>query len=449
MQTYDFDLFVIGAGSGGVRASRIAAGHGAKVAIAEEYRLGGTCVIRGCVPKKLLMYAAQFGPAFDDAAGFGWDVATPRHDWNALIAAKDAEIDRLEAVYQRLLENAGVKIYAGRAQIAGPHRVTVCGITVTAKTILVATGATPVKPAIPGADLMITSNDAFYLDKAPKRIAIVGGGYIACEFAGIFNGLGAHVLQLHRGLQILRGFDDELRNHLGGELIKSGVDLRVGVDVTAVERRGDARSIYLTTGEAIEVDAVMAATGRRSNTSDTGLETVGVTLDEDGAIKVDKYSRTSNPDIYAVGDVTNRLNLTPVAIHEGHAFADTVFGDRSRASEHNDVPFAVFSQPQAASVGLTEVQARARYSSIATYGSTFRPMRSVLSRRDEKAFVKLIVDATTDRVVGAHIVGADAAEIIQGIAIAIKAKATKADFDATLGVHPTLAEEFVTLRAAR
>lgn len=449
MQTYDFDLFVIGAGSGGVRASRIAAGYGAKVAIAEEHRFGGTCVIRGCVPKKLLMYASQFAQAFDDAAGFGWSASTPVHDWASLIAAKDAEIARLEAIYAQMLQNAGVKSIKGRARIVGPHRVEVNGVVFTAKVILVATGSAPVKPAIPGAELMITSNEAFYLDTLPGRIAILGGGYIACEFAGILNGLGSHVTQLHRGGQILRGFDDELRNRLSAEVSKSGVDLRVGVDVVAVEKRHDGLSVYLTTGESIEVDAVMAATGRRSNTSGLGLDTVGVLLDETGAIKVDEYSATSNPHIYAVGDVTNRLNLTPVAIHEGHAFADTVFGGKPRATVHDDVPFAVFSQPQAASVGLTEAQARERHLHVAIYSSEFRPMYAALSGRDERALVKLVVDASTDRVLGAHIVGTDAAEIIQGIAIAIKAKATKADFDATLGVHPTLAEEFVTLRKPR
>ncbi|GAB7542931.1 glutathione-disulfide reductase [Cupriavidus sp. 8B] len=449
MQNYDFDLFVIGAGSGGVRAARVAAGHGARVAIAEEYRLGGTCVIRGCVPKKLLMYASQFGPGFADSAGFGWSRMDPSHSWTSLIAAKNAEITRLEGIYRRLLEAAGVEIFTGRAQFSGPNEITINGASVSANTILIATGATPAMPAVPGAQLMITSNDAFDLPAAPDRIAIVGGGYIACEFAGIFNGLGRKVVQLHRGSQILRGFDDELRNHLGDELSKSGIDLRLGVDVVAVERQRGALSVHLSTGEAIEVDAVMAATGRMCNTWRLGLETVDVALDINGAIKVDEFSQTSCPGVYAVGDVTNRLNLTPVAIHEGHAFADTIFGGKPRSIDHANVPFAVFSQPQAASVGLSEAQARARYADVAIYGSTLRPMRAALSQRNEKALVKLVVDESTDRVVGAHIVGADAAEIIQGIAVAIKAKATKADFDTTLGVHPTLAEEFVTLRSRR
>lgn len=449
MQTYDFDLFVIGAGSGGVRAARIAAGHGAKVAIAEEYRFGGTCVIRGCVPKKLLMYASQFGHGYEDAAGFGWSSVAASHSWTSLIAAKDVEITRLEGIYQRLLENAGVEMFLGRAQITGPNRVAVNGASVSAKTILIATGATPVKPSVAGAHLMMTSDDVFDLPALPRRIAIIGGGYIACEFAGIFNGLGRNVVQLYRGSQILRGFDDDLRSHLGEELKKSGIDLRLGTDVAAVEPQRDVLSVQLTTGGAIEVDAVMAATGRLCNTWGLGLDVVDVAVDENGAIKVDEYSRTSNPDIYAVGDVTNRLNLTPVAIHEGHAFADSVFGGKPRSADHKNVPFAVFSQPQVASVGLSEAEARVRYPDIAIFGTTFRPMRAALSQRDEKSLVKLVVDASTDRVVGAHIVGTDAAEIIQGIAIAIKAKATKADFDATIGVHPTLAEEFVTLRNRR
>jgi glutathione reductase (NADPH) len=449
MQTYDFDLFIIGAGSGGVRASRIAAGYGARVGIAEEYRLGGTCVIRGCVPKKLLMYASLFGQAFGEARGFGWDTSTPKHDWASMIASVDAEVSRLEAVYQRLLEDAGVSIFAGRAHLAGPQRVAVNGITVSAKTILIATGAMPEKPRIPGADLMTTSNDVFSLKRAPRRITIIGGGYIACEFAGIFNGLGTRVMQLHRGPQILRGFDDELRHHLAAEIIKTGVDLRLSVDALALERQRGSLCLYLSTGEVVEVDAVMAATGRRCNTAGIGLQEAGVALDETGAIKVDEYSRTSNPDIYAVGDVTNRLNLTPVAIHEGHAFADSVFGNRRRPVDHANVPFAVFSRPQAASVGLSETEARARYTDVAVYSSAVRPMRVALSRTDERALVKLVVDTSTDRVIGVHVVGADASEIIQGIAIAIKAKATKAVFDATLGVHPTLAEEFVTLRTSR
>jgi glutathione reductase (NADPH) len=449
MQTFDFDLFVIGAGSGGVRASRIAAGHGAKVAIAEEHRLGGTCVIRGCVPKKLLMYASQFGQAFEDAVGFGWEATTSVHHWASLIEAKNVEIDRLEGVYQRLLQNAGVKVFDGRATIAGPHTIAVNGALVTAGKILIATGATPVKPSVPGAELMITSNEAFELESAPKRVVVIGGGYIACEFSGIFKGLGGSVLQVYRGPQILRGFDDELRSHLAAEVIKGGIDLRVDTDVTAVERHGETLRVQLTTGEEVEADAVMAATGRRCNTLNLGLEKAEVALDENGAIKVDRYSQTSNPHIYAVGDVTNRMNLTPVAISEGHAFADSVFGAQDRPTDHENIPFTVFSQPQVASVGLGEAEARARYAQVKIYSSTFRPMMAALSRRDEKVLVKLVIDAATDRVLGAHAVCAEASEIIQGLAIAIKAKATKADFDATLGVHPTIAEEFVTLRTAR
>lgn len=395
------------------------------------------------------MYASQFGQGFHDSAGFGWEVASRSHRWTTLTSAKDAEIARLETVYRQLLMKAGVKIFAGRAQIAGPHRVEVNGTLVTARVILVATGAAPQRLSIPGADLAITSNEVFSLPAAPRRIAIIGGGYIACEFSGIFNGLGSQVVQLHRGDQVLRGFDAELRDCLAGQIKESGVDLRLNTKPMSIERRGGTLAVSLSTGETLEVDVVMAATGRQPNSAGIGLQAGGVDLDGSGAIKVDEYSRTSNRNIYAVGDVTNRLNLTPAAIHEGHAFADTVFGDSPRPCNHENVPCAVFSQPQAASVGLSESQARACSMDVAIYVSTFRPMRSALSKRNEKALVKLVVDATTKRVLGAHIVGADAAEIIQGIAIAIKAGATKADFDATLGVHPTLAEEFVTLRDPR
>jgi glutathione reductase (NADPH) len=449
MQTYDFDLFVIGGGSGGVRASRVAAGYGAKVGIAEAFRLGGTCVIRGCVPKKLMMYASQFRSAFEDSRGYGWTLGPYVHDWAAMVAARDKEIDRLEGIYRSLLDKSGVAVFSGRAELDGPHRIRLNGEVITAKVILLATGATPARLEVPGAELTVTSDEVFSLRDAPRRVAIVGGGYIACEFAGIFNGLGTQVVQLHRGNQILRGFDDELRFHLADEIARTGVDLRLGVDVTAVERERDALSVHLSNGSVCEVDAVMVATGRHCATGGLRLDSVGVDVDGGGAIKVNEFSRTTNPHVYAVGDVTNRLKLTPVAIHEGHAFADTVFGGQSRAISHNNVPFAVFSQPQAASVGLSEEQARAQFDDVKIYGSSFRPMRAALSLREERALVKLVVDGKTDRVLGAHIVGADAAEIIQGLAIALKVGARKADFDATLGVHPTLAEEFVTLRTAR
>jgi glutathione reductase (NADPH) len=446
MSQYDFDLFVIGGGSGGVRAGRIAAGYGARVAVAEEYRYGGTCVIRGCVPKKLLVYGSEFSHAFEDAAGFGWSVGERRFDWSAMIAAKDKEIGRLEKIYRGLFENAGAKTFDGRATLKDAHTVLINDKPVTAGTILIATGGHPVKPAIPGAELMITSNEAFHLKQMPKRIIVIGGGYIACEFAGIFNGFGAKVTQLYRGEQILRGFDHDIRSHLAGELVKSGIDLKLKTDVTKIETVAGGLLAHLTDGSTMEVDAVMAATGRKPNTDGLGLEAVGVKTDADGAVVVDAYSRSSVENIYAVGDVTNRINLTPVAIREGHAFADTVFGNKPRKADHNDVPAAVFSQPSVGTVGLSEEDARKTYGEVDVYRTAFRPMRATVSGRDERILMKLVVDAKSDRVVGAHMVGPEAGEIIQGIAIAIKAKATKADFDATVGIHPTAAEEFVTLR---
>ena len=447
MTQYDFDLFVIGGGSGGVRAGRIAAGHGARVAVAEEYRYGGTCVIRGCVPKKLLVYASEYAHGFEDAAGFGWSVGETRFDWPTLIANKDKEIGRLERIYRGLFENAGAKTFDGRATLVDAHTIEVAGQRVTAGTILIATGAAAVKPDVPGAEHMITSNEAFHLPSQPKRVVVLGGGYIALEFAGIFNGLGSRTTVLYRGEQILRGFDDDVRNHLANELVKSGIELRVKTDVTRLDKLADGTlRLTLTDGSQIEADAVMAATGRKPNTQGLGLEALGVALDGQGAVKVDGFSRSSVAHIYAVGDVTNRINLTPVAIREGHAFADTVFGNKPRQADHADVPSAVFSQPPVGSVGLTEAQAREKYGQVDIYRTSFKPMRHTLSGRDERVLMKLIVDAATDRVVGAHMVGPEAGEIIQGIAIAVKAKATKADFDATVGIHPTAAEEFVTLR---
>jgi glutathione reductase (NADPH) len=449
MNTYDFDLFVIGAGSGGVRASRIAAGYGAKVAVAEEYRLGGTCVIRGCVPKKLLMYASQFGFALEDSKGFGWRVSEASHQWENLIRAKDTEVARLERVYEELLGKAGVEVIKGRATIVGAHEVRVNDVSYTAGHILVATGARPELPEIPGADLMVTSNDVLAMERAPERVAIVGGGYIACEFAGIFKGLGKKVWMVHRGSKLLRGFDEQVREHIGSELAASGIQMRLDSAVAAVERKHGAYLVYLGSGEILEVDLVVAATGRKPNTVGLGLERVGVQVDGQGAVPVDSYSRTSSDHVYAVGDVTNRINLTPVAIHEGHAFADSEFGAKPRPTDHEDVPFAVFSQPQVAAVGLTEAEACAKHGAVRVYSTAFRPMRATLSGRNERVLVKLIADDKTDRILGAHIVAPDAAEIIQGIAVALKAGATKADFDATLGVHPSVAEEFVTLRSAR
>ena len=447
MNQYDFDLFVIGGGSGGVRAARIAAGHGARVAIAEEYRYGGTCVIRGCVPKKLLVYASMFREEFEDAAGFGWEAAEAAFSWPKLIVAKDREIARLEGIYEKLLTGAGVAPLKGRAVLEDPHTVTVGGRRHSAATILVATGARPVKPPIPGAELTITSNEAFHLPALPRRIAILGGGYIACEFAGIFNGLGAEVVQLYRGDQVLRGFDDDVRRHVGQEMSKKGVDLMLNAHVARIDRNRDGKlKLSLGDGTAVEADAVMAATGRSPNTAGLGLEDAGVRLDETGAVVVDEWSRANVEHIYAVGDVTNRVNLTPVAIREGHCFADTVFGRRPRKPDHADVPHAVFCQPTAAAVGLTEAAARAKHRAVDIYRTAFTPLKHTLSGRPEKTLMKLVVDADSDRVLGVHMVGPEAAEIIQGVAIAVKMKATKADFDATLGIHPTAAEEFVTMR---
>ncbi len=447
MSQYDFDLFVIGGGSGGVRAGRISGGYGARVAVAEEYRYGGTCVIRGCVPKKLLVYGSHFSHQFEDAAGFGWTVGESRFDWATMIANKDKEIARLEGIYRKLFENAGAKTFDGRATLKDAHTVLIGDRTVTADKILIATGGHPVKPAIPGAELMITSNEAFHLKEQPKRIVIVGGGYIALEFAGIFNGFGSAVTVLYRGEQVLRGFDEDIRNHLAGEIRKSGIDLRCKTDLTKIEKQADgALRVYLTDGSTLDVDAVMAATGRKPNTAGLGLEVIGVKTDAEGAVVVNEYSRSSVENIYAVGDVTNRINLTPVAIREGHCFADTVFGNKPRSPDHADVPAAVFSQPPVGTVGLSETDARKTYGEVDIYRTSFRPLKATVSGRDERVMMKLVVDAKTDRVVGAHMVGEAAGEIMQGIAVAIKAGAKKADFDATVGIHPTAAEEFVTMR---
>ncbi len=447
MAGHDFDLFVIGGGSGGVRAARIASGHGAKVALAESHRLGGTCVIRGCVPKKLLVYAAHFSEDFEDAPGFGWQVGRADFSWPALIANKDREIHRLEGIYGRLLDKAGVRAFDTRARLTGPNTVALdSGETVTATTILIATGGWPFLPEIPGIEHVITSNEALHLDEQPRRIVVVGGGYIAVEFAGIFNGLGSQVTQLYRGPQILRGFDDDVRATLAQEIRKKGIDLWVESDVASIEKSGDELQLTLTDGTSLETDAVLYATGRVPNSRNLGLEELGVEFDQAGGIVVDAFSKTSVDNIYAVGDVTNRIALTPVAIAEGHAFADTLYGGMPRKADHENVPSAVFSQPSVATVGLTEAEALERHGAVDVYKSSFRPMRHTLSGREETTFMKLIVAAENDLVVGAHMVGPDAAEIIQGVAIAVKCGAKKADFDATIGIHPTAAEEFVTMR---
>ena len=444
--TFDYDLFVIGAGSGGVRASRISSSLGARVAIAEEYRVGGTCVIRGCVPKKLLVYASHFSEDFHDAEGYGWTVGETSHSWPKLIANKDKEIDRLNGIYHNILKNNNVTLYNGRATLLDKNTVKVGDQTITAKYILIATGGTPVMPDVPGIEHAISSNEAFHLESFPKRVIVVGGGYIAVEFAGIFNGLGAEVTQLYRSTQILRGFDDDVRNFLAAEIQKKGIQLRTNANPAKIEKTDNGLKVTLEDGDVLEADAIMYATGRAPNTKDIGLEEVGVTLKENGAVKVTPDSQTSVDNIYAVGDVTDRIALTPVAIHEGMAFAETVFGGRPRAADHENVPSAVFSQPQVGTVGLTEAEAREKFGAVDIYKSQFRPMKMTLTGGTEQAFVKLIVEPKSDIVVGAHIVGGDAAEIIQAVGIALKCKATKAQFDATVGVHPSLAEEIVTMR---
>jgi len=446
MARYDYDLFVIGAGSGGVAASRRAAAHGAKAGIAEDSRVGGTCVIRGCVPKKLLTYAAHYAADFEDAAAYGWSVGRAEFDWPTLIANKDKEIDRLNGIYIRMLKTAGVALHEARATMIDAHTLEVGGKRVTAETILIATGARPVKPPLPGADLAITSNEAFQLPALPKRVVMVGGGYIAVEFAGIFAGLGAKVTQLYRGEQILRGFDRDIRDTLAEEMRKSGVDLHVKTDVTRIEKKDGALSLALTTGESVEVDCVMMATGRKPNTAQIGLEAAGVALGAEGAVAVDDWSRTSVANVYAIGDVTNRMALTPVAINEGRAFADTLYGKTPRKMSYETVPTAVFSNPPVGTVGLTEEAARRRYGAVDVYKANFRPMKHTLTGRQEKTMMKLVVDPKTDKVLGAHMVGADAPEIIQGVAIGLVCGATKAQFDATVAIHPSAAEEFVTMR---
>jgi len=443
---YDFDLFVIGAGSGGVRASRVAANYGARVAVCEESRVGGTCVIRGCIPKKLLVYGAHYGEDFADALAYGWSAAGPRFDWGTLISNKDKEIDRLNRVYIGLLRDAGVQLVQGRAVLRDAHTVVVGDRAYGAETILIATGARPVRPSLPGIEHSITSDEAFHLADLPRRVVIVGGGYIACEFAGIFNGLGAHTTQLYRGTQILRGFDDDVRTFLCREMRRHGVDIRLDHDVRRIERTAAGVELTLLDGSQIACDAIMFATGRAPNTKGLGLEAVGVALDAKGAVAVDAWSRTSVPNIYAVGDVTNRINLTPVALNEGLCFAETLYGPTPRQMDHANVPSAVFSNPSVATVGLTEAAARRALGAIDIYKSTFRPLRHTLTGRDSFVLLKLVVDATSQRVVGAHMVGPEAAETIQGIAIAVKLGATKAQFDATVGIHPTAAEEFVTMR---
>jgi glutathione reductase (NADPH) len=448
MSAFDVDLFVIGGGSGGVRAARIAAQHGARVMLAEEYRLGGTCVIRGCVPKKLLVYASRFRGEFEDAAGFGWTVPHATFDWSTLIANKDKEIARLETVYGALLEKSGVKVCKSRATLVDAHTVQVAtGERVRAAYVLISTGGAPsLGDQIPGIEHAISSNEAFHLTALPRRIVIQGGGYIAVEFAGIFAGLGSHVTLVYRGENILRGFDDDVRQHLRMDMEKHGIRVLTGCKVAAIENAGEHFSVKLSSNNHLTADRVMFAVGRTPNVNKLGLKEAGVEIGKNGGIAVDEYSRTSAQNIYAVGDVTNRINLTPVAIREGHAFADTVFGGKPTAVDHGNVPTAVFSEPEIGTVGLTEAEARARLPRTDIYKAMFRPLKATLSGRDTTVLMKLVVDGTTDRVVGCHVVGEGAAEMAQVAAIAVTMGAKKADFDATMALHPTTAEEFVTMR---
>jgi glutathione reductase (NADPH) len=448
MAGYDVDLFVIGGGSGGVRAARIAAEHGARVMVAEEYRLGGTCVIRGCVPKKLFVYASRFRGEFEDAAGFGWTVPQSSFDWPNLIANKDREIARLEAAYGATLNHAGVKIAKSRAVIADPHTIQLTnGERVRAAYILIATGGTPsFGDPIPGLEHAISSNEAFHLVDFPRRIVIQGGGYIAVEFAGIFAGLGSYVTLVYRGENVLRGFDDDVRQHLRVEMEAHGIRVVTGRTITAIEKSGEHYSVHISDGNHIPAERVMFATGRVPNVAKLGLREAGVQIAKNGGIAVDEFSRTSVQNVYAVGDVTNRINLTPVAIREGHAFADSVFGGKSTAVDHSNVPTAVFSDPEIGAVGLTETEARARLAQTDVYKAMFKPLKATLSGRATKVLMKLVVDGSSDRIVGCHVVGEGAAEIAQIAAIAVKVGAKKADFDATMALHPTAAEELVTMR---
>ena len=447
MATYDYDLITIGAGSGGVRASRIAAGHGARVAIIEEDRPGGTCVLRGCVPKKLLVYGAAFSSELEDAAGFGWDADLPGHDWGQLITTKDAELDRLSSVYTSLLEGAGVDLIEGRGKVHDAHTVDVGGRLITAERILIAVGGWPSLPPIDGlADHAITSNEALDLSHRPDEVVVFGSGYIAVEFAGIFNGFGAKTHLVYRADLPLRGFDLDIRESFAEAAAGRGIILHPGASIASVDGDDHAKVITLDNGDVIHADTLMAATGRKPNTADLGLAEVGVELDRAGAVMVNDDRQTTVPSIYAIGDVTDRINLTPVATAEGHALADTLYGGRPRHVDLDDVPTAVFCQPPIGTVGISEDEAEAQGLEVDVYQAQFRAMKNTISGRQEKTLMKLLVDKNTDKVIGAHMLGPDAPEIIQGIGIAIKAGARKADFDATIGIHPTAAEEFVTMR---
>jgi glutathione reductase (NADPH) len=446
MAQYDYDLFTIGAGSGGVRASRMSASYGARVAVAEERYLGGTCVNVGCIPKKLLVYAAHFSEDFEDAAGFGWTVGERHVDWAKLIANKNAEINRLNGVYRKVLKDSGVTILESRAEVVDPHSVIVDGKKITARYILVAVGGWPKVPQFPGSEHAITSNEIFFLPTLPRRIIIVGGGYIGVEFAGIFHGLGVEVTQLYWDRLFLRGFDDDCRKTLADEMRKKKIDLRFNADIEKIEKAGGALRATLNGGATVDADRILYATGRVPNTASLGLEKAGVQMNDGGAVVVDEYSKTNVDSIYAIGDCTDRMMLTPVAIAEGRAVAETLFNNNPMKPNYINVPSVVFSQPNLGTVGLTEAEARARYARIDVYKTNFKPLKHTLSGRDERTMMKIVVDRETDRVLGCHMIGPDAGEIIQGLAVAMNCGATKAQFDATIGIHPTAAEEFVTMR---
>ena len=446
MSSFDFDLFTIGAGSGGVRASRMAASYGARVAVAEKQRLGGTCVNVGCIPKKLLVYASHYAEDFRDAAGYGWTVGASEFSWPTLISNKDQEIARLNGIYQSLLDSAGVEIFQGHASLVDAHTVSLDGKEYTAEHILLATGSAPVWPEIEGADLAITSDEMFALEEQPERVLVVGGGYIAVEFAGILHGLGSAVTQVYRGPLFLRGFDTDIRTALSEEMRKKNIDLRFDTDVVRLQREPGGIRAFLTGGVELEVDQVLYAIGRRPLTAELGLEAAGVEVSPSGAVVVDDYSRTNVPGVYAIGDITDRIQLTPVAIHEAMALTATLFDGRPIPVDHADVPSAVFSQPSIGSVGRTEQEARELFGDVEIFRSRFRALKHTLTGSDETMMMKLIVDTASRRVVGLHVLGPDAGEIVQGFAVAIKAGLTKEQFDATVGIHPTAAEELVTMR---
>ncbi|WP_347986652.1 glutathione-disulfide reductase [Methylomonas sp. AM2-LC] len=446
MTNYDVDLFVIGAGSGGVRAARMAAGLGIRVAIAEQTHLGGTCVNVGCVPKKLFVYASHFHEDFRAAQGFGWSLTQPQFNWQQLLAQKDREIGRLQGVYQGLLDNSGVQVITGQARLLDAHTVAVGEQQFRCERILIASGAQPSISDIPGKELIATSNEMFALSQLPERILIVGGGYIAVEFAGIMHGLGVKTSLCHRGNQLLRGFDDDIRDFVAQEMIKKGIAIHFNTQIERIEKTASGLLAYTDQDQPLAADLILYATGRKPNTQDLGLEALGVEMTESGAIKIDQYYQTNIDSVYALGDVANRVNLTPVATAEAMAFVNHCYTGQSTPVDYDNIPTAVFSQPNIGTVGLTEAQARNRYTDIDIYKSVFTPMKHTLSGLGEKTLMKMVVRRSNDKVLGVHMVGADAGEIMQGIAVAIRAGATKAIFDSTIGIHPTAAEEFVTMR---